>query len=50
VIKRVKSNLPYFVHYDKFIEEGTNTLVLLGDKTAIKQVFVVKDAVSPYKR
>ena len=50
VIKSVKSNLPYFVHYDKFIEAGNYTVVLSDGKTALEGVFVVKDGVSPFNR
>ncbi len=50
VVKSVKSNLPYFVHYDKFIEAGNYTLFLSDGKTVLEQVFIVKDGVSPNKR
>ena len=50
VIKRQKSNLPYFVDYEKFIEAGSYTLVLSDGKLESEQVFVVNNGVSPYKK
>jgi hypothetical protein len=50
VVKREKSNLPYFVHYDKFLGIGTYTLTLSDGKTELEQSFIVKDGVSPFKR
>lgn len=50
VVKREKSNLPYFVHYDKFLGIGTYTLTLSDGRTELKQPFIVKDGVSPFKR
>lgn len=50
IVKKEKSDLPYFVHYDKFVEAGNYTLILSDGKTTLEQVFVVKNGVSSVKR
>lgn len=50
IVESEKSDRPYFVHYDKFLEAGVYTLILSDGKTALERVFVVKEGVSPHKR
>ncbi len=48
VLSREKSDYPYFVHYDKFIEAGTYVMSLSIGENRIQQTFVIMDATSPY--
>lgn len=50
VVKSEKSNLPYFVHYDKFIEASSYTLILLDGKTVLEQVFIAKNGASSHNK
>ena len=47
VTKR-KSDAPYFVHYDKFIEAGNYTLRAYFGETVADQSVKVIEGVSPY--
>jgi len=48
IVAKQESNSPYFVHYDKFIDSGTYTLVLSTADGSMNQKFKVVDAISPY--
>ena len=48
IVAKQESDSPYFVHYDKFIEAGTYTLVLSTADGSMNQKFKVADAISPY--
>jgi photosystem II stability/assembly factor-like uncharacterized protein len=48
ILAKQESDSPYFVHYDKFIESGTYTLVLSTSDGSMNQKFKVVDAISPY--
>lgn len=48
VVSREKSDYPYFIHYDKFIEAGTYAMTLSTGESSIQQTFVVVNATSPY--
>jgi hypothetical protein len=48
VLSKEKSDYPYFVHYDKFIEAGTYVMTLSTGESRIQQTFVVMNATSPY--
>jgi hypothetical protein len=50
VVKREKSNLPYFVHYDRFLEAGTYKMVLTDGKTELEQPFILNNGISPHKK
>ncbi len=50
VVNKQNSQLPYFVHYERFLITGRYTLVLSDGKTALEQVFIVKNEISPYRR
>ncbi len=50
VIKKQKSDLPYFIHYDKFLTAGNYQLFLLDGKKEIDKPFLVINGVSPYKK
>lgn len=50
IVKRETSDLPYFVHYDQFLETGKYDLILSDGKTVLEQVFWVKNGVSTFKR
>jgi hypothetical protein len=39
----------YFVHFDKFIDSGTYTLVLTTAEGSLQQKFKVVDGISPYR-
>ena len=49
IISKEVSNMPYFVHYNKFIKQGTYKMVLSDGKIELEQAFFVKNGVSPYK-
>jgi hypothetical protein len=48
IVAKQESDSPYFVHYDKFIESGTYTLVLTAGDGSMNQKFKVVDGTSPY--
>ena len=48
ILKKQESDSPYFVHYDKFIDSGTYTLLLTSKDGSMNQKFKVVDAISPY--
>jgi hypothetical protein len=48
IVKKQESDSPYFVHYDKFIDSGTYTLVLSTAEGSMNQKFKVVDGISPY--
>jgi hypothetical protein len=48
IVAKQESDSPYFVHYDKFIDSGSYTLVLSTPDGSMNQKFKVVDAVSPY--
>jgi hypothetical protein len=50
VVKSEKSSLPYFVHYDTFLEAGNYQLALTDGKTVLEQPFLVKNGISPHKK
>jgi ligand-binding sensor domain-containing protein len=48
IVSKQESASPYFVHYDKFIDSGTYTLVLTTAEGSMQQKFRVVDGISPY--
>jgi hypothetical protein len=48
ILTKQESDSPYFVHYDKFIDSGTYTLVLSTADGSMNQKFKVVDGISPY--
>jgi hypothetical protein len=48
IVSKQESASPYFVHYDKFIDSGTYTLVLSTVGGSMSQKFRVVDGISPY--
>lgn len=49
IVRKVASTMPYFVHYDTFLKQGTYKIVLTDGKTELERPFIVKNGVSPYK-
>jgi hypothetical protein len=48
IVSKQESASPYFVHYDKFIDSGTYTLVLSTAEGSMSQKFKVVNGTSPY--
>jgi photosystem II stability/assembly factor-like uncharacterized protein len=49
IVSKQESASPYFVHFDKFIDSGTYTLVLTSAEGSLQQKFKVVDGISPYR-
>ncbi len=50
IIRKVTSDNPYFVHYDKFIEAGSYVMTLSIGKDQLEQTLIVRNASSPYSK
>jgi photosystem II stability/assembly factor-like uncharacterized protein len=50
IISRETSDLPYFTQYEKYLKEGKYKMILSDGETRSEQPFIVKRAVSPYKK
>ena len=50
VLKRESSNLPYFIHYETFLEAGAYRMVLSDLNQELEKPFIVTKGISPYKR
>lgn len=48
ITKRQLSDLPYFVHYDRFINAGGYTMIMKTSGNELKQELIVKNRPSPY--
>ena len=48
ILEKRKSDAPYFVHYDKFIESGNYTLRAYFGETIADQLVKVIEGISPY--
>ncbi len=44
VVSREKSDLPYFVHYEKFLKAGNYTLKMNANETELQRPFVVTNS------
>ena len=47
VYQREESNLPYFIHYEKFLESGTYQFILKTKEGEYQRELVVKESTSP---
>ena len=50
IVSQQQIDLPYFIHYDKFIEAGVYTVSLSFGDTSLEQRLVVVRRESPYKK
>jgi photosystem II stability/assembly factor-like uncharacterized protein len=49
IVQKQASDLPYFIHYDQFMEAGTYTVEISTGADTLQQVFEVVNAKSPYR-
>ncbi len=49
-IKRVNSDLPYFIPYEQFLPPGSYEFILRSGTSMLKRPFNVTSSVSPYRR
>ncbi|MEN2282139.1 hypothetical protein AAGF08_08365 [Algoriphagus sp. SE2] len=48
IVKKQKSDAPYFIHYDRFIAAGKYTVKVSSGDHSMEQTFEVVEATSPY--
>jgi photosystem II stability/assembly factor-like uncharacterized protein len=50
IYKKENSSLPYFIHYNKFLKEGTYKMLLQDGNKELEQPLVIKNGESPFKK